>query len=147
MTGFDDGKLGYKEDIGWNEWKSHYDPETEKTIYEKVLNIKIPSFTSALVPNFQSCYLSRFYELEFKIELKPQSQVPNINKFKRTLMKIQAIRGSNTYNTNTDPVESNINYNSFFSKGLCPNKYLFSLKVPILNVRADLHIPFRKENS
>ncbi len=109
LDGFSDSKLGYKEDIhNWNGWIAHYDPKTDKTIYEKVLNIEISFLSSYLVPNFETCYLSRFYEMEFKIELKPQTQVPNINVFKKALMKIQAIcvHGSNTNKSNADYVES-----------------------------------------
>ncbi len=92
LDGFSDCKLGYKEDIhNWNELEAHYDPKTDKTIYKRVLNIEIPSFTSDSVPNFETCYLSGTYDVEFKIGFKPQFQVPKINVFKRTLTKIQVV--------------------------------------------------------
>ncbi len=44
LDDFSDSKLGYKEDIhNWNGWTADYDPKTDKTIYEKILNIRISS--------------------------------------------------------------------------------------------------------
>ncbi len=115
----------------WSRWTPQYDLKSQETKYERTINIKIPSITSNLVPNFQNCFFSRFYELEFRIELRSQTPVPSLGLIEKSLKSITDYSTNYDNNRNNASTEPAINYNFFSSNSSETNSYQFTLNVPL----------------
>ncbi len=132
--------ISYKEDI-WDQWVPLYEQESGNTKYERIINIEIPKTTTNLVPNFHSCLLSRFYELEISITLMSQSQQSSSNHkrtnvFKRKL-KLKSSKSSKSDHGGHTRSQSDSNKPKIKSKSFFPNilqsnnTYSYYLEFPL----------------